>query len=104
MVEATGRHEWDEISPDGTRFRVVIAPRGELLRGSASSDFITAAAEILVGLVADNGTYKVGVFRQGKGVLRLLHKDKASDVASALVEAERMRLLVREGKISEITG
>jgi hypothetical protein len=104
MAEATGRQEWDETAPDGARFRVVITPRGEFLRGSASSDFVTAAAEVLVGLVAGNGSYKVGVFKQHKGVLRLVHKDKTPDVASALTEAGRIRLLLREGKASEITG
>lgn len=104
MAETTGRQEWDETSPDGARFRVVITPRGDFLRGSASSDFVTAAAEILVGLVAANGTYKIGVFKQRKGVLRLVHKDNASNQASALAEAERIRVLVREGKVSELTG
>ena len=99
------RREWDERAPDGAHYRVVLAPRGESLRGgSAATDLTTAVLDLVVSAVVavgrNDGTWKVGVLRRGRGVERFVHKSKGLSLHAAQETADRARESIRTGALA----
>lgn len=107
-TEKGERREWSESAPEGTRFRVVIAPRGSLLRGNEmSSDFQTVILELLAqtlfALVPRGRSFKLGVLVERDGVERFALKKRFTNESDALAKAQTIRERIRRGDV-QIVG
>lgn len=102
---ATGvRQEWTESAPDGTRYRVVIASRGSLLRGnSMSSDLQTViielVAQVLFALVPRGRTFKLGVLAERNEAQRFALKTQFPSEDEAMAKAQTIRERIRRGDV-----
>ena len=94
---------WVESTPLGERFIFAMAPRGVLLRrdpsGGDVGDLLWGIVEFIVGLVRDDGTWKVGVSNTKK-VRRSLFKRTGLRQREAEREVERLLSCVRRGDLS----
>lgn len=99
------RLEWEERTPEGDRYRVVIAPRGTFLRGrSVATDLTTMVAElvtqVIVSSALEDDTRKVGVIRsRAWGIERFVYKNTGLSAEQAIAEADWLRGCIRRGNV-----
>lgn len=97
---------WVEITPDGEKFVIAVAPRGFPLyyvdtgpTNDLGADLVGFAAQGIVAFAFRNDeTWKVGLFRGGAMTIRrCVWKQTGLSEADARREADRLRSCVRRG-------